>query len=101
MRRCFLQLVFWLCHVTKSKPAYFMCNISRTRNQLGTTGAAKSFLRRAQNFKLCPMVLTYAQHVFPGGGEKFCRGFLVTGLNICLKSNTQKSISSASKFSTY
>jgi len=46
----------------------------QARNQLGTIGAAKSFLRRAQIFKLCPMVLTYAQHVFPGGGEKFCRG---------------------------
>jgi len=27
IRGCFLQLVFWLCHVIKSKPAYFVCNI--------------------------------------------------------------------------
>jgi len=32
---------------------------------------------------------------FQGGEKSFAGGFLVTGLNICLKSNTQKNISSA------
>jgi len=47
----------------------------QARNQLGTIGVAKSFLRRAQIFKLCPMVLTYAQHVSPGGEKNFAGGF--------------------------
>jgi len=44
--------------------------------------------------------LTYAQHIFPGGGAKnFAGGFLVTGLNIYLKSNLQTGNSNASKYS--
>jgi len=35
-------------------------------------------------------ILTYAQHIFPGWAKHFAGGFLVTGLNICLKSNLQK-----------
>jgi len=42
----------------------------QARNQLGTPGGAKSFLRWAQSFKLCPTGLNYVQHIFPGW-EKF------------------------------
>jgi len=55
----------------------------QARNQLGTPGVAKSFLRGAQlfktmsnNFQLCPTHFSW-------GGEQFCRGGeapLVTGL---------------------
>jgi len=41
------------------------------------------------------------QHIFSRGDKKFCRGVLVTGLNICLKSNLQKGNSNASKYSYY
>jgi len=47
----------------------------QVRDQLGTPGAAKSFLREAQIFKLCPVVLTYAQHIFPEGERNFQEGF--------------------------
>jgi len=36
---------------------------------------------------------------FQGGANNFARGFLVTGLNICLRSHQQKGNSNASKFS--
>jgi len=45
----------------------------QARHQLGTPGGAKSFLRGAQNLKLCPIVSNYIQHIFPGGGENFSR----------------------------
>ena len=38
---------------------------SQARKQLGTLGGAKNFLRGAQIFKLCPIVLNYLQHIFP------------------------------------
>jgi len=44
----------------------------QARNQLGTPGGAKSFLRRAQIFN-------YVQHIFPGG----LKLVLVTGLWQC------------------
>ena len=71
---------------------------SQVRNQLGTPGGAKSFLRGAQIFKLCPIrpvtsmghqgwqrvfwkgpkffklcpiVFNYAQQIFPGGAKRF------------------------------
>jgi len=40
--------------------------------------------------ELSSIVFTYAQHILPGGSKKFCRGFLVRVLNICLKRNLQK-----------
>jgi len=43
----------------------------QARNQRGTPGGAKSFLREAQIFKLCPIVLTYVQHIFSGGAKNF------------------------------
>jgi len=59
---------------------------TQARNQLRTPRVAKSFLRGAQFFKLCPIVFNYAQRILQGG-EKLCRrGFaplrpsLVTGL---------------------
>jgi len=38
----------------------------QTRNQIGTLGGTKSFLRGAQIFKLCPLVLNYVQRIFQG-----------------------------------
>ena len=43
----------------------------QARNQLGTPGGAKSFLRRAQIFKLFPIASNYVQHIFPGGANNF------------------------------
>jgi len=43
---------------------------NQARNQLGTPGAAKSFLRGAHIFKLCPLLLNYFQHIFPGWTKK-------------------------------
>jgi len=40
-------------------------------NQLGTLGGAKTFPRGAQIFELCPIVLNYVQHFFPGGAKIF------------------------------
>jgi len=37
----------------------------QARNQLGTPGVAKSFVRGAQIFELCPIALKYVQHIFP------------------------------------
>jgi len=37
----------------------------QARNQLGTPGGAKSFLRGPKFFELCPIVLNYVQHIFP------------------------------------
>jgi len=39
----------------------------QARNHFGTPGMAKSFLRGAQVFKLCPISVNYAQHIFQGG----------------------------------
>jgi len=39
----------------------------KARNQRGTLGWAKSFLRGAQIFKLCSVILNFAQHILPGG----------------------------------
>jgi len=61
----------------------FACQL---RNRLGNPGEAKNFLRGAPIFKLFPIVLNYAQHIFPGGVRKNLRRFLplctpgVTGL---------------------
>jgi len=55
---------------------------AEARNQLGTLGGVKSVPKGVQFFKLCPIVLNYVQHIFPGG-LKFSRGaspLLVTGL---------------------
>jgi len=55
---------------------------NQARNQLGTPEEAKSFLRGAKFFKLCPIVSNYVRHIFPGGAKNFPRGFapLVTSL---------------------
>ena len=60
---------------------------SQVRNQLGTPAGAKSFLRGAQFFELCPILLNYVQHIFIDGEKKFQGGFsprapLVTGLSL-------------------
>jgi len=55
----------------------------QARNQLGTPGGAKSFLRGAQIFEVCPILLNYVQHIFPGDDTNFLQGAnssLVTGL---------------------
>ena len=46
----------------------------QARNQPGTPGGAKSFLRGAQIFVLCPIVLNYVQHIFPGVAKNFLGG---------------------------
>jgi len=38
----------------------------QARNQLGTPGWEKSFLRGVQIFKLCPILSKYVQHIFQG-----------------------------------
>ena len=63
-----------------------MKRVLRARNQLGTPGGAKSFLRGAQIFGLCPIALNHVQHIFPGGGEKFSRGgFALPALPLWLR----------------
>jgi len=56
----------------------------QARNQLGSPGVAKSFLRAAHYFKLCPIVFYYAQHIVSGGEKNFAgNALLVTGLSKC------------------
>ena len=43
---------------------------AQARNQLGTPGEAKSFLKGAENFKLCPVVPHYVQQNFSREGER-------------------------------
>jgi len=45
--------------------------MKQARNQLGTPGGAKSFLKGAQIFKLCPIVSNYVQHTFSAGTKNF------------------------------
>ena len=40
---------------------------NQARNQLGTPGVVKSFLRGAQILIICSIVFNYAQKIFPGG----------------------------------
>jgi len=75
-----------------------MCNIY---NQLGTPGTVKIFLGGFQFFKAMFNSFDLCSTHFSRGGEKFCRGFLITGLNICLKSNLQKGNSNACKYSYF
>ena len=60
-----------------------LCEI-QARNQLGTPGG-EEFSEKGQNFfnffKLCPIVLNYVQHIFPGGREKNFEGELCTPSN--------------------
>ena len=74
------------CDIARTSQAY-ICH--QARNQLGTPGGPRSFWEGPKFFKLCPIILNYVQHIFPGGGKKFCRvDFarpappLVTGLPI-------------------
>jgi len=54
------------------KPIELRCPIVyQARNQLGTPGGAKRFLRWAQIFELCPIVLYHEQNIFPGGRKLF------------------------------
>jgi len=55
---------------------HFTCKLAR--NQLGTPGGVKSFLRGPNFLKLCPIVLKYVQHSFLRG-KKFPGGFSVDG----------------------
>ena len=58
--------------------------IPRPVSSLGHQGWRRIFWEESKFFKLCPKVLNYAQHIFPGG-QKFRRGgssSLVTGLII-------------------
>jgi len=50
---------------------------TQARNQLGTPGGAKSFLRGAQMFwtTVCPIVFNHIQHIFPGGVKNFLGGY--------------------------
>ena len=50
------------------------CRLQQARSQLGTPGGAKGFLRGAQIFELCPIVLNHVQHIFPGGAKIFLGG---------------------------
>ena len=56
----------------------------QARNQLGTTGVAKSFREGPKFFKLCLIIFGYVQHIFPGGefskGLRFPVPPLLTGL---------------------
>jgi len=44
------------------------------RNQLGTSGGAKSFPRGAQIFELCPIFFNYVQHIFSQGAKNILGG---------------------------
>ena len=46
----------------------------QARNQLGTPEEAKSFLRGAKFFKLCPIVSNYVRHIFQEGRKIFHEG---------------------------
>jgi len=47
---------------------YFPVVIARHVTRLTHQGGAKSFLRGGPKFyKLCPIVVTYVQNIFPGG----------------------------------
>jgi len=83
----------WSCTDLQCKVISFFCwligrkcmGCIQARNQLGTPGGAKSFLRGAKCFKLCPIVSNCVEHNFRRGGEIFCwRRFppLVTGLAV-------------------
>jgi len=55
------RFLFWdlTCFVVENVLSH------QARNQLGTLGWQKCFLRGAQVFKLCPIVLNYVQQIFP------------------------------------
>jgi len=57
----------------------FRCNFkvvpTRPVTSLGHQGGEK-FSEWPNTFKLCQIVLNYVQHIFPGGGEKFCWGLI-------------------------
>jgi len=52
-------------------------------NQLGTAGGAESFLRGAQFFELCPIVLNNVQHIFSRGEKNFLGGAYPHWLRAC------------------
>jgi len=56
---------------------------NQARNKLGTPEGAKSFLKGAQNFKLCPIALNHVQHIFPGGTKFFLGGASSPRLRAC------------------
>jgi len=70
----------------------------QARNLLGIPRGAKSFLRGAQNFSLCPIDLNYVQNIFPGGAKNILGGAsppcgpLVTSLITTEDLNTLKPI---------
>jgi len=55
----------------------------QARNQFGTPGGEKSFLRGDSFLKLCPMVSKYVQHKFPVGTKFFLGGFAPSWLRTC------------------
>ena len=62
-------------------------NDNQARNQLGTPGRRRVFWEGPKYFKLCPIVLNYTQHIFPGGTKILQEGLapcapLVTGMTI-------------------
>jgi len=70
-----------------------VCNTARVqaRNQLGTPGGVKSFLRGAQIFWTMSNIFKLYPTHFSRGGEKISRGSfvppaspLVTGLRVCM-----------------
>ena len=64
----------WMDEIVKDV-AYIVEQKHQARNQFGTPGGAKSFLRGAQIFELCPIVLNYLQHIFPGGRKSRTNSF--------------------------
>jgi len=61
----YISLVLYKCTGWSAKQA---------RNQLGTPGGRRDFWEGPNRFELCPIVLNYVQHIFPGGGKKFSWG---------------------------
>jgi len=68
----------FLIHKKNSLHSKSMHN-EQARNQLGTLGRTKIFLRGTKNFKQCSIVLNYVQHIFSGVANPPLRP-LVTGL---------------------
>jgi len=55
----------------------------QARNQLGSPGGVKSFLRGPKFFELCPIISNYMQLTFPGGETFFLRGALQSEMKCC------------------
>jgi len=47
------------------------CHSARTVTSLGHQGWQRVFWEEPKFFKLCPIIFSYAQHIFPGGAKIF------------------------------